>query len=302
MGGRSNLGSLPMRAIKLGFWAIFLATAALSFLVASLVDYHYSLAISLATYSSVLQGLGLMVGAAALGLVLRRERLSGEIRTLEARTLKELTQGLGWPALAWGPELERRMENELLSYQAQAPPPQAAPPPEAQAVPPRVQAVSSAPEAPLANPPPGVQLESELDELLETIMVEGEPTPEAPPGPPQAEGDILLETVQPDRLVSPPVVAQSEVLQVTVETGDFLGALREHRSLVRQRKELVGHLFHPLAMNSALLGVCAFALPAAEGFLAANPLMNTAAIFFSTYGAVVSLGFTAITAAKLLLH
>lgn len=302
MGGRSNLGSIPMRAIKLGFWAIFLATAALSFLVARLVDYHYSLEISLATYSSVLQGLGLMVGAAALGLVLRRERLSGEIRGLENRTLRELTQRLGWPALVWGPELEQRMENELPSYQAPAPPPQGASPPETQPAPPPVRAVSSVPEASQANRPPGAQLESELDELLETIMIEGDPTPEAPPAPPQAEGDILLETVQPERLVSPSAVAQPEMLQVTVETGDFLGALREHRSLVRQRKELVAHLFHPLAMNSALLGVCAFALPAAGGFLAADPLMNTAVIFFSTYGAVVSLGFTAITAAKLLLH
>lgn len=280
---RQGLSSLPLKAVTIASWGLFGAMVGLSLFFSNVAGFSYTLETSIATYSAVIQGLGAMVAIASVGLVIRRERISGEIREVEERALRELSNRLGWNVLIWDDELERRIASEVPAGGYAA----------SYAQPAQIQQPSA--EVAAAQPPPpppasdkGEQLESELDELLETIMVEEGTTTVTVPAP----AAVPIEALKP----SPPVA----IHQAVVQTEDLHAAVENHRLLVAQRRELVGGLVHPLAMNSSLVTISALGLPMLGGLLSGDPFLNTTMVFLTTYGSIVSVGFTALVATRLL--
>ncbi len=129
------------------FWGMFLAIAVGSFIMAPSLGYVYSPEISLATYSTVIQGMGALLAIAAAGLFMLRLKIDHAINTLEERTLGVLNNRLGWSVIRWSDELETRMEEEFMGA----------------AYPETYEAEASED-----------YLEKELDELLDAILVEEE--------------------------------------------------------------------------------------------------------------------------------
>lgn len=129
------------------FWGMFLAIAVGSFIMAPSLGYAYSPEISLATYSTVIQGMGALLAIAAAGLFMLRLKIDHAINSLEERTLGVLNNRLGWSVIRWSDEMEARMEEEFMG-----------------AAYPEVYEAEASED----------YLEKELDELLDAILVEEE--------------------------------------------------------------------------------------------------------------------------------
>ncbi len=140
-------GRVSPRVLNGIFWGIFLAIAVGSFIMAPSLGYVYSPEISLATYSTVIQGMGALLAIAAAGLFMLRLKIDHAINSLEERTLGVLNNRLGWSVIRWSDELETRMEEEFMGA-----------------------AYPDVYEAEASED----YLEKELDELLDAILVEEE--------------------------------------------------------------------------------------------------------------------------------
>lgn len=165
-------GRVSPRLLNGLFWGLFLAIVVASFIMAPTLGYIFSPEISLATYSTVIQGLGALLAIAAAGLFMLRLKIDTAITSLEERTLGVLNNRLGWSVIRWSEELESRMEEEFMG--------------------------AAYPEVYEAAPASEDYLEKELDELLDAILVEEEaggqvqrevPVAEAP-GRPALSSDV----------------------------------------------------------------------------------------------------------------
>ncbi len=141
-------GRISPKVLNGVFWGIFLAIAVGSFIMSPSLGYEYSPEISLATYSTVIQGMGALLAIAAAGLFMLRLKIDHAISSLEERTLGVLNNRLGWSVIRWSDELETRMEEEFMG--------------------------AAYPEVVEAEGGSEDYLEKELDELLDAILVEEE--------------------------------------------------------------------------------------------------------------------------------
>ncbi len=292
------LQRIPPKAIQLGFWGIFGVVAVMAFLGSTMTGYRYSADLSAVTYSSLLQGFAVLAVAAALGLVLRKHILDVEIRSVEDRTLEALSRDLGWHGLQWSQDLEERIRTlpptmSVASPQTPTPPPQSqflAPPP-AEFPPPASAPAGSPSEEPEA-------LDQELDSLLDAIMDEDQ----QPRGSASKAAQAEVEELEQMQIVTqaPPPAPPAEVVGpvAQVEAATFIAAVDERHGLLARRRELYTLMSGPLAQMGILVGVSYYALPIATGALAQNAFLNTALLFMSTYGAVVALAHTALSALR----
>lgn len=292
------LQRIPPKAIQVGFWAIFAIVAVTAFLGSTMTGYRYSPDLSAVTYSSLLQGFAVLAVATALGLVLRKHILDVEIKGVEDRTLDALSRDLGWHGLQWSEDLEDRIRTlpptmSVAAPQAPmpAPQPQFPGPPPAEAPSPVLSSAASAAEDPEA-------LDQELDSLLDTIMDEEQ----QPHGAASKAAQTEVEELEQMQLVTqapppaPPAEAFAPVVQV--EAATFIAAVEERHGLLARRRELYTLMSGPLAQMGILVSVSYYALPIATGSLAQNAFLNTSLLFMSTYGAVVALAHTALSALR----
>jgi hypothetical protein len=119
-------------------------------------------------------------------------------------------------------------------------------------------------------------LEKELDELLDAILVE-----EDTGG--QTQKEVAYQETRPT---------------LSTDVKEVLAAMRERRSLLARRANLIRIMGGPIAMLAVLVGSTAWALPASGAFLISQASLNTALMFTGTYGGVVALLFTAAAALK----
>jgi hypothetical protein len=80
--------------------------------------------------------------------------------------------------------------------------------------------------------------------------------------------------------------------------SDILKAVGDHRALEGQRKVLMRTMIHPLGMSAALVALCAWATPSATTALAQQAALNTSMVFLSTYGAIITVLFSALAALR----
>ncbi|MEE9236981.1 MAG: hypothetical protein V3U52_04260 [Thermoplasmata archaeon] len=125
----------------------------------------------------------------------------------------------------------------------------------------------------------GDYLEKELDELLDAILAK-----DSRGGQAQQE-----------------VVYQEARTTLSSDVKEVLGAMRERRSLLARRRDLIRVMGGPIAMLAVLVASAAWALPASGGFLVAQANFNTALLFMETYGGVVALLFTVVAALRVAL-
>lgn len=111
---RMHPGRLSPKLLNAIFWGAFAAIAIGSFVMAPNLGYSYSSELSLATYSTVVQGAGALLAIAAAGLLLMRLKIDSAINSLEERTLGVLNNRLGWSVIRWTEDLETRLEEEFL--------------------------------------------------------------------------------------------------------------------------------------------------------------------------------------------
>ncbi len=141
-------GRLSPKLLNAIFWSLFIAIAAGSFFMAPQLGYVYTSQVSLATYGTVVQGVGALLAIAAAGLLMLRLKIDAAVSSLEDRTVGVLNNRLGWSVIKWSDELEARLEEEFVGA----------------AYPEVYQAEASED-----------YLEKELDDLLDAILVEEEP-------------------------------------------------------------------------------------------------------------------------------
>lgn len=143
-------GRLSPKLLNAIFWGIFLAIAVGSFVMAPSLGYNYSSEVSLATYGTVVQGMGALLAITAAGLFVLKLKIDSTVSSLEERTLGVLNNRLGWSVIRWSDDLEARLEDEFVG-----------------AAYPDVHEGEAPPEAATED-----YLEKELDDLLDSILVE----------------------------------------------------------------------------------------------------------------------------------
>ncbi len=128
------------------FWGLFVAIAIGSFFFAQDLRLSYDPALSLTTYTTVVQGIGVLLAIVLAGVLLLTLNTSSAAASLEDRTLGVLNNRLGWSVIKWSEDLEFRIDEELVG------------------------------QAYAANykeeKPAGDHLEKELDDLLDAILGE----------------------------------------------------------------------------------------------------------------------------------
>ncbi len=107
-------GRFSPRLLNALFWAPFAAIVVFAFYLAPTLGYAYPPELSLATYSTVLQGVGILLAIAAAGLFMMKLKLDSAVSTLEERTLGVLNNRLGFSLIRWSDELEEHLEEELM--------------------------------------------------------------------------------------------------------------------------------------------------------------------------------------------
>lgn len=107
-------GRLSPRALNALFWGPFAAIVVFAFYLAPTLGYVYPPEISLTTYSTVLQGVGVLLAIAAAGLFMMKLKIDAAVSSLEERTLGVLNNRLGYSAIRWSHELEESLEEELM--------------------------------------------------------------------------------------------------------------------------------------------------------------------------------------------
>ncbi len=143
MRGSTRSGWISPRLLNIIFWLPFVAIAIGSFYLAPPLGYVYPPDLSLATYGTVVQGVGALLAVAAVGLLMMKLKLDSAVSTLEERTLGVLNNRLGFSLIRWSDELEEHLEEELLG--------------------------AAYPD--VGEPEPSTEhLERELDELLDVIL------------------------------------------------------------------------------------------------------------------------------------
>jgi hypothetical protein len=128
------------------FWGLFLAIAIGSFFFARDFGLSYDPALSLTAYTTVVQGIGVLLAIVLTGVLLLVLQTSSAAASLEDRTLGVLNNRLGWSVIQWSDDLEFRIDEEFVG-----------------------QAYATSHEE---EPPAGDHLEKELDDLLDAILVE----------------------------------------------------------------------------------------------------------------------------------
>ncbi len=128
------------------FWGLFLAIAIGSFFFARDFGLSYDPALSLTAYTTVVQGIGVLLAIVLTGVLLLVLQTSSAAASLEDRTLGVLNNRLGWSVIQWSDDLEFRIDEEFVG-----------------------QAYATSYEE---EPPAGDHLEKELDDLLDAILVE----------------------------------------------------------------------------------------------------------------------------------
>lgn len=145
----ASSGRLGAKVLNGVFWALFVAVGAAAFVMAPQLGYSYSPDVSLATFTTAVQGVGLLLALAGAGLLFLKVKLDGTIASLEDRTLGVLNNRLGWSVIKWSDDLELRLEDEFAGGTYTA-------------------------AAYEEEPPAEDYLEKELDDLLDAILVEEE--------------------------------------------------------------------------------------------------------------------------------
>ncbi|MEE8198778.1 MAG: hypothetical protein V3R48_03590 [Thermoplasmata archaeon] len=144
--GRPRRLQPSIRLMNVLFWGLFLAIAVVSFFFAQDLGLSYDAALSLTTYTTVVQGIGVLLAIVLAGVLLLLLNTSSAATSLEDRTLGVLNNRLGWSAIKWSDDLEFRIDEEFVG------------------------------QAYAANyqeeQPAGDHLEKELDDLLDAILVE----------------------------------------------------------------------------------------------------------------------------------
>ncbi len=128
------------------FWGLFVAIAIGSFFFAQDFGLSYDPALSLTAYTTVVQGIGVLLAIVLTGVLFLMLQTSSAAASLEDRTLGVLNNRLGWSVIKWSDDLEFRIDEEFVG-----------------------QAYAASYEE---EPPRGDHLEKELDDLLDAILVE----------------------------------------------------------------------------------------------------------------------------------
>ncbi|MFQ5908668.1 MAG: hypothetical protein ACE5JE_07585 [Thermoplasmata archaeon] len=144
--GRARPSQPSIRLLNILFWGLFAAIAAGSFLFAGDLGLDYSQELSLTTYTTVVQGIGVLFAIVVTGVLLLTLNTSSAATRLEDRTLGVLNNRLGWSVIKWSDDLEFRIDEEFVG----------------QAYAGNYEEVQAA----------GDHLEKELDDLLDAILVE----------------------------------------------------------------------------------------------------------------------------------
>ncbi|MFQ5552618.1 MAG: hypothetical protein ACE5EW_02745 [Thermoplasmata archaeon] len=144
--GRARTSQPSIRILNVLFWGLFAAVAAGSFIFAADLGLNYGQALSLTTYTTVVQGIGVLLAIVVTGVLLLMLNTSSAATSLEDRTLGVLNNRLGWSAIKWSDDLEFRIDEEFVG-----------------------QAYAANFEEERAA---GDHLEKELDDLLDAILVE----------------------------------------------------------------------------------------------------------------------------------
>ncbi|MFQ5987157.1 MAG: hypothetical protein ACE5KQ_07345 [Thermoplasmata archaeon] len=159
--GRGRRSQSFIRILNILFWGLFAAIAAGSFLFAGDMGLNYGQELSLATYTTVVQGIGILLAIVVTGVLLLMLNTSSAATSLEDRTLGVLNNRLGWSVIKWSDELEFRIDEEFVG-----------------------QAYSANFEEERAA---GDHLERELDDLLDAILVEDDT------GAPQVQQTVAVQ-------------------------------------------------------------------------------------------------------------
>lgn len=142
-------GRVSPRALNIVFWGLFLAIGGAAFYLAPDLGYDYSAELSLTTYTTVVQGVGVLLAIAGATLLFLKVKLDAAVSSLEDRTLGVLNNRLGWSVIKWSEELEYRLQDEF-----------------------RGAATAYSPETPEVDAANEDYLEKELDDLLDAILME----------------------------------------------------------------------------------------------------------------------------------
>ncbi|MEE9593266.1 MAG: hypothetical protein V3W28_06780 [Thermoplasmata archaeon] len=144
--GRARTSQPSIRLLNILFWGLFAAIAAGSFFFAGDLGLDYNQELSLTTYTTVVQGIGVLLAIVVTGVLLLMLNTTTAATRLEDRTLGVLNNRLGWSVIKWSDDLEFRIDEEFVgqAYAANNEEVQAA----------------------------GDHLEKELDDLLDAILVE----------------------------------------------------------------------------------------------------------------------------------
>ncbi|MFQ5918834.1 MAG: hypothetical protein ACE5I4_02155 [Thermoplasmata archaeon] len=144
--GRARSLQPSLRFMNVLFWGLFLAIAVGSFLFAQDFGLSFDATLSLTTYTTVVQGIGVLLAIVLAGVLLLMLNISSAAASLEDRTLGVLNNRLGWSVIKWSDDLEFRIDEEFVG-----------------------QAYTASYEE---QQPTGDHLEKELDDLLDAILVE----------------------------------------------------------------------------------------------------------------------------------
>ncbi|MFQ6013045.1 MAG: hypothetical protein ACE5LS_05320 [Thermoplasmata archaeon] len=146
--GRRRIHPPSAWVMNILFWGLFVAIAIGSYFFAQdqSLGLQYTQEFSLATYTTVVQGVGVLLAIVVTGVLLLMLNTSSAATSLEDRTLGVLNNRLGWSVIKWSDELEFRIDEEFVgqAYTADFAEDEAA----------------------------GDHLEKELDDLLDAILVE----------------------------------------------------------------------------------------------------------------------------------
>ncbi|MDX1534912.1 MAG: hypothetical protein R3291_04765, partial [Thermoplasmata archaeon] len=144
--GRARSLQPSIRFMNVLFWGLFLAIAVGAFFFAQDLGLSFDPALSLTTYTTVVQGMGVLLAIVLAGVLLLTLNISSAAASLEDRTLGVLNNRLGWSVIKWSDDLEFRIDEEFVG-----------------------QAYAANYEE---QQPAGDHLEKELDDLLDAILVE----------------------------------------------------------------------------------------------------------------------------------
>lgn len=109
-----NPGRLSPRVLNLIFWLPFLGIAGAAFYLAPRLGYIYAPEEVLATYGTVVQGVGALLAIVATGVLLTKLKMDSAVGNLEERTLGVLNNRFGWSVIRWSDDLEEHLEEQLV--------------------------------------------------------------------------------------------------------------------------------------------------------------------------------------------